>query len=189
MAKVMKRTAPRGFTLIELVVVVAVIAILAALLVPTILGQADRARVSRAKTDVNEIGKAAARMRADTDSTNNACYTLANMVLPPVDNGGTLIGPSDCGAFNPCTGRGAVPGELCWGGPYLPSGKQDFRDPWNNTYQLIYDYQTASTEGRQGSIVVWSYGLNKQANKGRTQFDCEDAVDAQTGADDICAVF
>lgn len=198
MAKKIKK-APKGFTLIELVVVVAVIAILAALLVPTILGQAERARVTRAKADVNEIGKAAARMRADTDAIDAACYTVPNLrnPLPPGDTSGN--GPDDClpGALTElphCVGSGSRPGELCWGGPYLPraaqgTGDQSFRDPWNNDYQLVYD-ATEAANGRQGNIVVWSYGLNKTDDRtgpALTVFDC--AYAEPTNVDDICAVF
>ncbi len=42
----------KGFTLIELLVVITIIAILAAVMVPKLLGYTDKARVSRAKADL-----------------------------------------------------------------------------------------------------------------------------------------
>jgi len=48
--------AMRGFTLIEIMVVVVILAVLGALVVPNILDKVDQARVTRAQADIRAAG-------------------------------------------------------------------------------------------------------------------------------------
>jgi general secretion pathway protein G len=59
------RTAQRGFTLIELMVVLVIIGVLAALIVPNVIERADDARVTAARTDINNLMQALKLYRLD----------------------------------------------------------------------------------------------------------------------------
>lgn len=67
----------QAFTLIELLIVVAIIAILAAIAVPNFLEAQVRSKVSRAKSDMRSISLALETYRTD-QSAYPVCYTVLN---------------------------------------------------------------------------------------------------------------
>ena len=60
-----QRRRPNGFTLIELMVVLVIIGVLAALIVPNVLNRADDARVTAARTDISNLMQALKLYRLD----------------------------------------------------------------------------------------------------------------------------
>jgi general secretion pathway protein G len=73
----------RGFTLIELMVVLAIIGILAALVVPSVLGRADDARVTAARTDVGNLAQALKLYKLDNQRFPTDEQGLQALVAKP----------------------------------------------------------------------------------------------------------
>src|SRR5437868_2191292 len=74
-----------GFTLIELLVVILILAILAALIVPNMLGHADDAKRAKAAADVSELAGALTRFRMDNDRYPSTEEGLPALVTAPSD--------------------------------------------------------------------------------------------------------
>lgn len=72
-----------GFTLIEVMVVVVILAILAALIVPKIMGRPDEARIVAARQDVSTIMQALRLYRLDNLRYPSSEQGLAALVTPP----------------------------------------------------------------------------------------------------------
>ena len=101
----------KGLTLIELMVVLVIIGVLAALIVPNVLDRADDARVMAAKTDVNNLMQAL------------KLYKLDNQRLPTSEQGlqALIAKPAN----------GPIPQN--WK-PYLDKLPND---PWGRPYQYL----------------------------------------------------
>ncbi|MFP8834656.1 type II secretion system major pseudopilin GspG [Hydrogenophaga sp. XSHU_21] len=77
------RALRRGFTLIELMVVLVIIGVLAALIVPNVLDRTDDARVTAARTDVNNLMQALKLYRLDNQRYPTNEQGLAALVAKP----------------------------------------------------------------------------------------------------------
>lgn len=73
----------RGFTLIELMVVLAIIGVLAALIVPNVLGRADDARITAARTDVGNLMQALKLYKLDNQRFPTAEQGLRALIQRP----------------------------------------------------------------------------------------------------------
>ncbi len=101
-----------GFTLIEIMVVVIIIGILAAIVAPNVIGRVDDARITAAKSDIKTIEGALKMYRLDNFSYPDTQYGLEALVTKPND-----------------------PMVKNWN----PSGYVERlnKDPWGNPYQYL----------------------------------------------------
>ncbi len=79
----LRRRLQDGFTLIELMVVLLIIGVLAALIVPNVLDRADDARVTAAKADVNNLMQALKLYKLDNQRYPTAEQGLAALLTKP----------------------------------------------------------------------------------------------------------
>ncbi len=159
------RSPPHGFTLVEIIVILAVISILVAILTPTVLKYISEAQSDRAQKDVTMINAMINDLIKDTgqypgaklDTTPTAntflcgpgnvglagqtwgtaanCETLANHLA--INSPGTAATTDDY----PSTGK------FRWKGPYITNLSED---PWGNGYQI-----NASTLVGGNTSVTW----------------------------------
>jgi type IV pilus assembly protein PilA len=81
----LKNRKKKGFTLIELIVVIAILGILAAVLIPKFTGFQDKARSTQALTDAKQIATAADSLIAEGKTTYDADGTSSSILFADAD--------------------------------------------------------------------------------------------------------
>lgn len=76
-------TREAGLTLVEMIVVLAIIALVAALIVPNIIGRPDQARVTVAQSDLKSISAALKMYRLDNGDYPSTAQGLAALASKP----------------------------------------------------------------------------------------------------------
>ena len=79
------RNVQKGFTLIEVMVVVVILGILAAVVVPRIMDNPDKARVTKAKQDIRAIESALNLYRLDNYTYPTTDQGIEALITPPSD--------------------------------------------------------------------------------------------------------
>ena len=81
--KTSAKSSQRGFTLIEIKVVVVIIGVLGAIVVPQFMSRPDQAKVTAARTDIQAIATALEMYRLDTFSYPSTQQGLEALVTKP----------------------------------------------------------------------------------------------------------
>ncbi len=131
-----------GFTLIEVLVVVVILSILAAVVVPNIMGEPEKARLVKAKQDIQALENAL------------HMYRLDNFQYPTTDQGLEALVDKPTGTPEPKNWKA---------GGYV---KRLPKDPWGNPYQYLspgehgeVDIYTLGPDQQPGEDDIGSWNL------------------------------
>lgn len=137
----------RGFTLIEIMVVMVILGLLVAVVAPNIMGRSDQAKVTVAETQLTNISKAL------------DIYRLDNSHYPSTQQGLEALQSKPTGSPEPKN--------------WSPDGymKSIPDDPWSNEFQYVspgtegaYDLYSYGSDGQEGGdgdaadISIWNIG-------------------------------
>lgn len=168
------RNLKKGFTLIELMIVITIVGLLAALGMAAYMQGIDRARIARAQADINRIAKAVQELELDTGFVSNK-----EQAFDPSDINTCTIAGGISGIYEitlyAFTGNEIDSGLLRnfsepapnWRGPYIDRLPLD---PWGEPYYYNGQYEcdtdekkgcAGHTNGWENDRVVYSSGKDK----------------------------
>ena len=163
-----------GFTLVELLIVMAILVLLVSMVGPRLLGSKEKADISSVTTQIGMFKSALERYHLDNSGYPSSEQGLAALIAVPSggdsmddelgggdEEGYELEADDDSGA--------AGGGRSSWDGPYLKSETLP-KDPWGNKYR----YEYPPTHGRLDEPDIWSYGPDRKE-------DTDDDITSWTG--------
>jgi general secretion pathway protein G len=124
----------RGFTLTELLIVLAILVMLGALVVPRFFGASEKADRQATQTQIGLFRGALEQYKVDTKTFPTTEQGLQALLTPPGDADDTTVAG--------------------WAGSYLSADALP-KDPWGNLYE--YEYEEGADFPR-----IWSWGPDKE---------------------------
>jgi len=150
----------RGFTLVELLIVMAILVLLVSMVGPRLLGSKAKADISSVKTQIGMFQAALERYAIDMNTFPSKEQGLQALITEP--SADSLGGEGDLGGDKIALegdGSDSEGGGSSWDGPYVKADKLP-KDPWGNQYS--YDFP--ATHNKQGIPDIWSFGPDGQEN-------------------------
>ena len=173
--KLQKLKAKKGFTLVELIVVIAIIGVLAAILVPTMLGYVENSRITSADQIAKTIKDAAQVAATEMDTQGMGLATTKVVALgtytPAANNNAAKVVFSTASA-QPANPEGVI------GVAANYKGQQTAKAPASHATKLSKSLVTLLTEQKKGLtfLIVYENGTVTQV------YSSEDATLTTTGA-------
>ncbi|MDD4051188.1 MAG: prepilin-type N-terminal cleavage/methylation domain-containing protein [candidate division Zixibacteria bacterium] len=139
----------RGFTLIELVMIIVVLGILAAIAVPRMGGLTESSRVTATNAEMAMLKRA---IVGNPQVSGGGQYLdvgfEGNVGSPPTRLEDLAVKPDSLSAYNSFT-------RLGWNGPYIDSsGSSYLVDAWNAPYRYDPATRTIASVGGSDTLIV-----------------------------------
>ena len=148
-----------GFTLTELLIVMAILVLLVSLIGPRLLGSKQKADINAVKTQIGMFQSALERYAVDMNKFPATEEGLAALVSKPSDDGSGSES-SDSGSSDASSADGNAAesgGGGNWDGPYIKTEKLPI-DPWGKAYS----YEYPPTHNKINVPDIWSFGPDGQ---------------------------
>ncbi len=153
-----RHTAPHGFTLTELLIVMAILVLLVSMVGPRLLGSKAKADINATKTQIGMFQASLERYAIDMNTFPAKEQGLQALITEPsADSLGGGGGEDDLNLES--EGGGSEGGGTNWDGPYLKADTLP-KDPWGNSF----GYDFPATHNKQGIPDIWSFGPDGQEN-------------------------